>query len=708
MFHPDIVEKKLILLSKDEGFELQRHSIQDCETAGEYLEDLLQDNKLTRDLTPEEIKWIRNERAICAADFRYWVERYAFINSRENRLIRFRFQVGQDYMVKIWGEMELEGIEIVLLVLKARQLGISTLSELVMAWFSLWFPHVREIVGSSDPDKSALMSKMMELAWLHLPWWMKPVQTKYKSGQLIEFGEIPTSVSIQHGTQFTGIGRGTTVTKVHLSECAEFNKPEEIVEAALLNAVHPSPRVFMIFESTAKGTGNWWHKKWIQSVKGYKDGWSRFRGVFLPWYVGVDLYPNESFMFQHREKFSFYEPSDIAVKHAQRAEAYVKSNETLRKFMPLDWKMPKEQMFWWEMKRREHQEQGILSKFMEEMPADDIEAFQATGGSVFDPQLLTELSNEAKEPIAIYSLVGDDGEISPKLRPIRSEIDITKKPIHVLASWSATQPTSRYSFIPLKWNGISGFDPTGKLVVWELPKNNEQYGIGVDTSEGIGQDSSVIQVVRKGTISTNDAQVAEFSSPYLSAFELWPFVNAIGTLYSVKGKDSLQKKQAKVVIEHAGNGESVYMELRKRGWWNFHHRVKYDNKRGGQALATQWGWQTNLKTRAMMLDHLITYVREKWLDIESPWLIHEMGTFHKHPDKLKLMARDGEHDDRLMSLGIVLFSLHDMEAKGVEPIAARQRTADQAFYPTYQGHPASKEIRRDSPMYNYIGNFYND
>lgn len=194
----------------------------------------------------------------------------------------------------MWAEMEEKRLAIAMLSIKARQLGISTLSEMTVAHRVQFQPNINAIVGSSDPDKSKLMAQMMETCWDNQPWWMVPEMTARRAGILIEFGNQNSAVSIQHGTQFSGIARGTTTNCVHLSELADFDNPQELVDASLMGAAHESPHLFLALESTAKGRDNWVHDNWRNS----KQNWPRtlLRPVFLPWYVAEDMYPPETFL----------------------------------------------------------------------------------------------------------------------------------------------------------------------------------------------------------------------------------------------------------------------------------------------------------------------------------------------------------------------------------------------------------------------------
>jgi hypothetical protein len=85
-------------------------------------------------------------------------------------------------------DLEEQGRAIAIMILKARQLGMSTGTEIAVGHRPQFYPQVNATVASSDPDKSALMAKMMELCWDHMPWFLMPVRTRYKVGELIEYG----------------------------------------------------------------------------------------------------------------------------------------------------------------------------------------------------------------------------------------------------------------------------------------------------------------------------------------------------------------------------------------------------------------------------------------------------------------------------------------------------------------------------------------
>lgn len=695
MFHPGKIEEKIdirsIAMIKSSpqdvnfpgifqpGFQLQRHSIPQVAQANEYLESNIQkfekgDAILNRPWTPEEYRWIRNERALCQCDFVYWVTRYGFIIDWQGQLVRFSPNVAQQMAISVFADLEAEDIAILVQALKARQLGVTTLAELIVLWKTIFFPRTNALVASSDPDKSAQMAQKMELCFENQPFWLVPKISSYHQGELIEFKGQNSGISIQHGTQMSGMARGATPTTFHLSEVCDYRNPAALIDAALLRAVHDSPWVFGLLESTASGLDNYWHRKWLFNIEKWPIRKSRLCPMFLPWYVGTDIYPTETWIRSHPiPQGHIFE--DLTIAHAGRARDYVRSgqNVLIQKFLGSNWDMPPEQMYFWEVTRDEYAADKKLNDFYSELCADDIEAFQSPNRSIFDAELLAEFREHRKPPVGVYGIKAPHSEIPPQLQARDIDIDPNQPPIPIRCRWAPTQPAHDYTLVPLLHRGSAPFDPQGKLIMYERPYAEEVYGIGVDTGLGLGQDNSVLEGLRKGTLERNDEQVFEFASPYINSFSLWPFALALGTLYSTPVAGQL--RQAKMVIEGAANGETVYNELRKRGWRNFHNWVRYDRKRIIEANATRQVWMTTPWSRPLMMDMLLDALNNGWLDINSQWFIREMGTLEVdlETQRQKIAASGGAHDDRIMALGMVLFSLHAMETRHADRWVTRER-----------------------------------
>lgn len=695
MYSRNLVSQKLQRSEQVLGFPITYHSYGDIQDRIQHLNSFVspdtpswRDRKkrvqLARPLKKEDIEWIRNERAICTHDFLYYCQNYARILFNE-KLIPFNLNTAQRIVLDIWAEHEDEEREIAMQQSKARQLGVSTLTEIAINHRVNFLPSVNALVASSSPQQSEKMAKMMERVWENLPWWMTPFRTRYVVGELIDFQQHGSGVSIQSGNQFVGFARGDTPTAVHLSEVVDYQNPGELIDASLLRCVHAAPNIFLVFESTSKGLFNYWHEMWLQAVEGYFQGKFRLRPLFLPWFIGRELYPTPTWL-RERPVPANWKPLELTIRHAERAREYVRRNVLLQKHLGSGWQMPIEQMWYWEVEREAHRKRKLLAQFLSEMPADPEEMFQSTNISVFDVDCIAEHRDRSKQPVSVYAVMGNEAEIPPRLYPSKREFLTQKecqekkvKSIEVCADWHPNERPSYYQLVPLRFEGIHGYDWSNKLFVYEEPRPNCEYAVGIDTADGVGQDRSVIEVIRKGTLYENDAQCAEYASAYLNAYDLWPIAMAIGTYYSVKCDGKL--KQPKMVIECRGNGETTQLELKKRGWNFFHAWVRYDNKKIRSNVAHKIGWYTNVWSRPMMMDFLVKLLRDFDLDIHSPWFVNEMVSLSKDWDAQDMRADYGGFDDRIMALGIALFSLHALHRfKG-----ARSLSEEREAYEKWMG-----------------------
>lgn len=679
MYSKAVIARHAHRYQQNTGRILKRHTLRDCRRNVDHFDSLLlEDGTLDpkqrpAGLTPKEKAYIRNEIALCRLDFVYWLSRYVFIAHKETgQLVLFQPNTAQRIVLSLWADMEERGLAIAFLSIKARQLGISTLSEMTVAHRVQFRPNINAIIGSSDPEKSKLMSHMMEICWDNQPWWMVPQMTARRAGTLFEFGNQNSAVSIQHGTQFSGIARGTTTNCVHLSELADFDNPTELIDASLMGAAHESPHLFLALESTAKGRDNWVHDNWRNS----KENWPRtlLRPIFLPWYVADDMYPPATFLKRNPVPTD-WEPKGATAKCAETARLYVRNYEPVRKHLGDDWQMSREQQWWWECKREEARVKRQLGAFLSETPGNDNEAFQSTNASAFDPEHVEELRTNtlSTEPF-VFAFTGT--AVSERMYPDKRDIlqDADHPAIPVRARWRPDIPPIDFSLVPLRFESYQE-DPNGRLYIWEFPQAGANYVIGTDTSDGIGQDRSVLQVIRlRDPYDPNDLdrQVAEYASAYVNARDLWPLSLCLGTYYSTPSSTG-KIEQIRQVIECNGNGESVQYELQKLGWWNFHPWMHYDNKR--PAKNNKIGWFTNVRTRSMAVDCIVTALRDEWLIIRSPWFVEEMSSFERDEFKQSLRAGYGAHDDRVMSMAFALFSsyVNEITTDGRSFFTSRKR-----------------------------------
>lgn len=679
MYDAEVTDRALLLVSQKQKWTLRRHTHAQIQGAITHFNTLRDEDTgdLVRPLTSDESRFIQNERRVCSLDFHYHASRYVKIVDWQKHEVYFTPNVAQEIVLDIWADLERQGRAIMMQQLKARQLGVTTLTEIAVAHRVQFRARVNAVVASADPTKSVKMANMIKFAWEQQPWWLKPAATKIQNGMPVEFGELNSSILIQAGNQFNGVARGQTPNVCHLSELCEWDNADLLVDAALLKAIHETPDVFVILESTALGRGNWWHDTWKQTKEDFPTGRSRLCPIFLPWYVGVDIYPTETDL-RMRPIPASWVPADLTIRHAERAREYVLTNPLMFKYLAKGsstWQMSRAQMWYYEIERDAAIKKKQLNLFLSEMPADDQEAFQSTNISAFDPEVIMVHRDHVRTPEAVYAITGTG--IPKDLVADTRKRDWTRPPIFIDTGDLLPKGKEVYELIPLLFEGYPASAAGLKLFVYEHPRLNETYGLGVDTSDGIGQDWSVIEGLRKAFPQGPDVQVCEFASPYIKAMQLWPMTLALSTWYSVFQVKQGRRVQIRLAIECRGNGETVQFELQKRGWVNFHPWKKRDNKiPTTNDQVYKIGVFTSSWYRPMMLDRLMTMLEDQSLMVWSPWFVDEMEALEKDEHKQSMKAVFGEHDDRLMSLGFILDSLHvDDRPYGRSAYAAEHRYA---------------------------------
>src|SRR6266436_7257573 len=182
MYGKKLIARHIAKASRKLGFQLEYHRKREILEQVKRLNELLDDaGRLRRPLSSTEEQWIYNEQALCKFDFRYFIENYWYVKHfSDNRIVLFMPNVAQNICIDIWAMLEEMGRAISIQQLKARQLGVSTLTEAAIAHRTQFYTHVNAVTASSDPGKSAKMAEMMERGWQNEPWWLLPRQTKYK------------------------------------------------------------------------------------------------------------------------------------------------------------------------------------------------------------------------------------------------------------------------------------------------------------------------------------------------------------------------------------------------------------------------------------------------------------------------------------------------------------------------------------------------
>ncbi len=258
------------------------------------------------------------------------------------------------------------------------------------------------------------------------------------------------------------------------------------------------------------------------------------------------------------------------------------------------YRLTKAQIAWRRMKirelglRAEEEAIGVSGEdlFRQEFPCDDLEAWVVAGLPVFDNRRLK------------------------------------------LAYEKASAPTLRgYLDGKLEFHG----DPKGPIWVWEPPEPGKVYFIGADVAGGgEGGDFSCVQVILSG----DAVQVARWHGR-LDPINFAHEIEKLGRWYNL----------AQVAVEINYEGLAVTSELRRRNYWN-QYRWRYLD-RFVDKLTEKIGWETNSRTKPLLIAHMSNRIREGTTLMRERELVEEALHFIQ-PGR----GGPGFHDDRIIAFMI--------------------------------------------------------
>jgi hypothetical protein len=608
--------------------------------------------------TPKQKRWIQNERALCWADANYWQTRYAYICDETNNIMRYRPRRSQQVFNSILAEFDEQQVAIEVLCLKARQQGISTEVALKFLHRLIFIPRVQGITASISDEKSELLNRILVTCVDMLPWWMVPPMKKNRTN-LMEFthGSI---LSIQSGSQISGIAQGWTPVLVHISECGDYPNPKKTLEEGLMRATHPSSSLFAVYEGTGNGNTGWWADSWRTAKERWPRGLSRLCPVFIPWHMASDLYPRADWL----KKFPVpdeWEPEDEVVAHSRKCEAYVHHTPMLQKICGEDWKLPREQQWYWSFNYFEAKQKHCEKIWLQQMAADDREALISKNDTVFDQEIIEVISDEREREYQAYAIVGEG--IDERYHPSAGEVDYNSKP-RIEIDWDSNRG-QHYEWLLVPVRAINELEITtafSKLIIYEPPHKGCDYAIGGDIAGGIGDDRSVFSVDRKGVDEEPDVQAAEFISNRIGSVEIAYFGAAIAALYAPGIPNYRQPKWA---IEQVRKyGDECQLQLQLMGFYRHHSMDRYDDKKPQRNKGRKAGFFTHTWSRPLLTGRFVDAVTHGWYKPNSPFLIRELADWEQRyttEGKSRIDHQSGKHDDCAFAGALSYFTQHDWD-----------------------------------------------
>lgn len=623
MYHPRIVAYSREALEESLGFPLREYSYGEVDSFQERLRGVDWVPGQTSEILhaqPEEVqKYVFNEIQMCKVDFKYWCERYAKVLDDKGKVVPLRWWPSQQYFMSKIQEFEMDAwnkweagearrsfeAKLAVILLKSRQIGGTVISEALLDHLVFFYKNTRAVIASDHPDNTLKLWQVALRMYDNLPGWMRPTRDAKVKATNLHLDGLDSDITAGSGNQKTTLGQGMTVDAAHLTEVSSWDPENCLAIDADLKPAFLSSRKhhsLLVLESTGEGgRGNWFHDVFQAAQKG--DSW--FKPLFIGWFMCPDKWALPS----HGVELT-PETQDVGQRITRETGISIS----------------KDQLTWYQTTRRDYQSRELLELFYQEYPSTVEEAFQTGFRSVFSIELRSRLRDLVRQPAGIYKVDQLTGKF------LSEDVD----------SWIKSEKAN-------KWED--------RLIIWEAPRKDSVYVIGVDASYGLSYgDRGVIEVLRVGNRKLPDEQVAEWAGT-ISPFDLATIAEMVGKLY----KDKLYDLPGKLAIEcNPGSpGLVTQTELMRRGYPHFYVWKRPLRRDGG--WSNEFGWWTTPHTRPLMVEMGVEYINKQYLLVNSLYALQEMGTFvNTGVDRGRrfLEHAPGEHDDRLIAMFIALYVAH--------------------------------------------------
>ena len=567
----------------------------------------------------------------CRYDFPFWAFKTIKIKNKDGGDdFPFLLNAPQRKLIGEFEKMREEGKPIRIILVKARQWGGSTATQIYMLWIQLMrrtgFNSL--IIGhqNTGTEEVITMAKRALDSYPHalLETDGSPMGENEKTyvGNALSRSTITIprrNFRIKAGSaERPDACRGGDYALVHLTEVGLWNKtpgkrPEDIMRAAT-SGVLLHPETMIVMESTANGTGTFFHREYLAA----KRGSSLYRPVFIAWHE-IEKYASppddrramaERMVSNRDSGFS----DDSRLAPGRYIWGLWEAGATL------------DAINWYERTRAGY---DCGDEMASEYPSDDMEAFVNSGANVF---------NRAK------ALALKEKCIPPRFS---GELE------------------ARADYGEAALEGISfEHNPNGRLKVWDMPAAEE----GIPT----GMQERYLTVVDVGgrSMKADWSVIAVFDrirmlrggGPSIAA--QWRGHCDMDQLAWLAARTARWYGDSMLVIEsntletrdpdrYVDGDQSAFILNQLRDCYPNLYARRQSPEDIMEGKPRKYGFHTNVSTKPMVISNLVRVVREGLYIERDAACVDEYLTYERRPNG-SYGAITGKHDDMLMTRAIGL------------------------------------------------------
>lgn len=609
------------------------------------------------DTTPEQAEANRVKvieqftRVRCRHDFCFWAATMVFIKRKGGgEDMRFRLNRPQRTLITRFELRRLQNKPIRLVLLKARQWGGSTATQIYFAWLQLMHKvGLNSLIVAQVKDTSNEILDMFDRMLKQYPDYMfnlEPGQATQpvwvgvgNSGNIHRIP--PRNCKVKIGTaENPDSARGGDYNLLHFSEVAIWKKtegktPEAIIRSAS-SGVLLIPYTAIVYESTANGTGNFFQREYDAA----KNGQSQFEALFIAWY-DIEQYAQP---FQNEED-----------KRLFAEKLYLNRNN---RYAPTDREEPGQYLWWLFQKgatleainwyvseRKKYADHGDMAS---EYPSDDEEAFVHSGARVFDKHKVEILRKACRPPKFTGDIYADSDTGEKALENLRFSADSQG----LLCIWNMpdTEPdetiTDRYLTV-VDVGGRSKKSDFSVIVVFD-----RLFMADGDKPEVVAQWYGHIDI---DLLAWKAAQIAAFYDDSLLVIES-------NTLETHDRERQVEGDQSQFILNQI---KAIYPNLYAR---------KQSEEEITEGFPRKYGFHTNVATKPMIISNLVKVIRQSLYIERDQRCLDEYITYERKPNG-SYGAIIGKHDDLLMTRAIALhICFNEMELPQIKKRKTRRQS----------------------------------
>lgn len=588
-------------------------------------------------------------------DFAFWAAMYVFIKQKGGgEDVHFRLNRPQRKLIMRFERRRLQGKPIRLILLKARQWGGSTATQIYMAWLQLVHKvGLNSLIVGHVKDASTEVKDMFDKLIKEYP-----VSMLYEIGEaynetepkIVGVGQsgnihrIPQrNCKIKVGTaEKPNSARGGDYNLVHCTEVGlwvttDGKTPEQIVRSAC-SGILLKPYTMIVYESTANGTGNFFQREYDAA----KNNKSQFEALFISWFE-IEQY---SAPIDDINAFAtkLWENRNNANAASDREES--------GKYLWWLWEQGAtlEAINWYILERSKYTDHGDMAS---EYPSDDVEAFVHSGARVFDKYHVEKFKKCCKAPKYVGDVYADGDEGEDALSNLRFKEDKQG----LLWVWSKPDVDDKLE-VTDRYLVVVDIGGRGKKADWSVI-------VVFDRLNQIEGGKPVVVAQWYGHI---DMDMLAWKAAQIAAF----YDNALLVIES----NTLETHDKERQVD--GDMSGYILNQIKDVYSNLYARQQSDEEIQ-EGEPKKYGFHTNVATKPKIISTLVKVIREQSYVERDSRCLDEYLCYEKKKNGA-FGAITGKHDDLLMTRAIGLhISFYEMEVptivRRVKRMAVKRKRA---------------------------------